>query len=489
MIRRILTPSLLDIFFAALLVTAFAQQQGLRSLLSDGDTGWHIRTGELVLATGHAPVADPFSFSRPREPWFAWEWLADALFAIAWRWRGLAGVAVLAGSVLALAATLLLMGMLRHGCGLWLGVATTMAAVSASSVHYLARPHVFSILFYTAGMWALEEDRVRRGWKLWLLVPMTALWANLHGGFAAWLATLGLLAALCAVERDAQGAQRYGCLAGLCAVASLANPYGWRLHVHIARYLNSTWIIDHVQEFQSPRIRSEGMLVFAVLLLAAVAMASRADRFAGLLTLVWGFMALRSARHVPFFAIVAAPVVASGLARYWAAAAARGSGHGPVRVFWDLALEFGRQARVSLWLPAAAAAVIMAAPAVGFPDTLFPVLAVERNLGQLTPRAAMPRVLTSDQWADYLIFRLYPDQRVFFDGRSDFYGAALGADYRTLLAAEKPWRELLERYRFDLALLPHDWALGTSLDREPGWHRVYEDAVAVLYARDPGGTP
>jgi hypothetical protein len=489
MIRRIFTPSLLDVFFAALLLTAFAHQEGLRSLLADGDTGWHIRTGELVLATGHAPVVDPFSFSRPREPWFAWEWLADVAFAITWRWRGLAGVAALAGSVLALAATLLLANILRHGCGLWLGVAVTMAAVSASSLHYLARPHVFSILFYTAGLWALEEDRARRGYRLWLLVPMTALWANLHGGFTAWLATLGLLVVLSAVERDWQKARRYGCLAGLCALASLANPYGWQLHAHIARYLNSSWIVDHVQEFQSPRIRSEGMLVFAVLLLAAVAMAARADRFSALLVIAWGFMALRSARHVPFFAIVAAPVVASGIARYWARAAARANAHAPVRIFWATAQEFGRGARISLWLPAAAAAVVMAAPAVGFPDSIFPVAAVDRNLGQLTPLAAMPRVLTSDQWADYLIFRLYPRQRVFFDGRSDFYGAALGADYRTLLAGEKPWRELLERYQFDLALLPHDWALSTSLEREAGWHRVYEDAVAVLYTHDPGGTP
>uniref|UniRef100_Q01YY8 Glycosyltransferase RgtA/B/C/D-like domain-containing protein n=1 Tax=Solibacter usitatus (strain Ellin6076) TaxID=234267 RepID=Q01YY8_SOLUE len=489
MIRRLITPSLLDVFFAALLLTAFAQQEGLRSLLADGDTGWHIRTGELVLQTGRVPVTDPFSFSRPREPWFAWEWLSDVVFAIVWRWRGLAGVAALAGSVLALAATVLLMGMLRRGCGLWLGVAATMAAVSASSVHYLARPHVFSILFYTAGLWVLQEDRVRSGWGLWLLAPMTALWANLHGGFTAWLATLGLLVAMCALERDWRRVRRYGCLAGLCGAASLANPYGWQLHVHIACYLNSSWIVDHVQEFQSPRIRSEGMLVFAVLLLAGVAMASRADRFAALLTLVWGFMALRSARHVPFFAIVAAPVVASGIARYWALAAARGGGRAPVRIFWALSQEFGRKARVSLWLPAAAAVMVMSAPAVGFPDSLFPVLAVDRNLGQLTRRAAMPRVLTSDQWADYLIFRLYPEQRVFFDGRSDFYGAALGADYRKLLAGEKPWRELLERYQFDLALLPHEWALSTSLEREPGWHRVYEDSVAVLYAHDSGGTP
>ena len=89
--RRLLIPSPLDVFFGVLLLAAFAHPQGLRSLLSDGDTGWHIRTGELVLATGHAPVADPFSFSRPRQPWFAWEWLADVVFAEVWRWRGVAG--------------------------------------------------------------------------------------------------------------------------------------------------------------------------------------------------------------------------------------------------------------------------------------------------------------------------------------------------------------------------------------------------------------
>ena len=84
--RRLLIPSPLDVFFGVLLLAAFAHPQGLRSLLADGDTGWHIRAGELVLSTGHAPVADPFSFSRPQQPWFAWEWLADAVFASVWRW-------------------------------------------------------------------------------------------------------------------------------------------------------------------------------------------------------------------------------------------------------------------------------------------------------------------------------------------------------------------------------------------------------------------
>jgi hypothetical protein len=483
-IRRWLTPSLLDVFFVALLLGAFVHPQGLRSLVADGDTGWHIRTGELVLATGHAPVADPFSFSRPGQPWFAWEWLADVVFASVWRWRGLAAVAALAGILLALAATALLARMLRLGSGLWTGFAAAMAAVSASSIHYLARPHVFSILFYTLALWVLCEDRVRHRRLVWLLVPLTALWANLHAGFVAWLATLGLLLMLCAVERDWAQVRRYGLLGTLCALGSLLNPYGWQLQLHIASYLNSSWIMDHVQEFQSPHIRSEGMIVFALLLLASVALVPQAGRFEGLLVLVWGFLALRSARHVPFFAIAAAPVLASGVASYWARRASRAGRGAALRVFWELAQDFGRLPRASLWLPLSAIVVMAAAPATGFPETDFPVRAVERNLSRLTPPAAMPRVLTSDQWADFLIYRLYPRQRVFFDGRSDFFGPAIGSDYRKLLAGENPWRELLDRYRFDLALLPHDWALSTALAREPGWRLLYRDSVAVLYARE-----
>src|ERR1035438_5655894 len=292
-VEILFAPSLLDVFFAALLVAAFAHPLGLQALLSDGDTGWHIRNGELVLASGHAPVADPFSFSRPQETWFAWEWLADVVFAGIWRWRGVAGVAALAGALLALGATALLARLLRRGAGLWIGLGATMAAVSSSSIHYLARPHAFSIQFYTVALWVLSEDRARPGRLVWWLVPLTALWVNLHAGFMAWLATLGLLAMLCAAQRDWRQVRRYGVLAGLCTLGSLMNPYGWGLHLHVARYLSSSWIIDHVQEFHSPNIRSEGMVVFALLLLTTVALVPQTGRFEALLVLVWGFLALR----------------------------------------------------------------------------------------------------------------------------------------------------------------------------------------------------
>src|SRR5205823_10999675 len=104
---------------------------------------------------------------------------------------------------------------------------------------------------------------------------------------------------------------------------------------------------------------------------------------------------------------------------------------------------------MGLWTPAAAAlALWMALPQPGiadFPEPRFPVAAVSRNLGRLNAAGGMPRILTSDQWADYLIYRLYPEQRVFFDGRSDFYGPLVGGDYQVLLSAGCACGPVLER--------------------------------------------
>ncbi len=489
--RRWLTPSLVDVFFIALCVALFARPHGLETLLADGDTGWHIRTGELILSSGRVPVADPFSFSRPGAPWFAWEWLSDVIFALFNRWSGVAAVAAVCGVVLSLAASALFAGLLRRGAGLWLALAGSLAAASAASLHYLARPHVFSILLFTVAVGWIEADLEGPGRRIWILVPLAALWANLHAGFVILPVTL----ALAFVTAPHGGRGRYALLAISTSAATLINPYGWRLHQHIWQYLQSPWILDHVQEFQSPSIRSEGSIVFALLLLAAAALASRTSRFRTALVLGLGFAALRSARHIPFFAIAAAPAVALAAAEAWRGLCRKQQRSAAARIFWELSVDLGRQWRASPWLPLAAALVLILAAGHGaqFPQSYFPSRAVDRNLAALvdpaaTQALASKRVLTSDQWADYLIYRLYPRGRVFFDGRSDFYGPAIGADYRKLLSSEDGWRDVLSRYGFSAALLPHDWPLSTMLDREPGWRLAYRDSVAVLFLHE-GSSP
>ena len=69
-----------DLAFATACITLFYCLflfQGYQQLFRDSDAGWHIRTGEAILATGTLPRTDPYSFTRAGQPWFAWEWLAD----------------------------------------------------------------------------------------------------------------------------------------------------------------------------------------------------------------------------------------------------------------------------------------------------------------------------------------------------------------------------------------------------------------------------
>jgi hypothetical protein len=281
-------------------------------------------------------------------------------------------------------------------------------------------------------------------------------------------------------------------LAALSSLATLINPYGWQLHRHILGFLSSRWIAEHVEEFQSPQIRSENMCIFAVLLLAAVAVAAkvwRRQRFEASLAVIWGFAALRSARYVPLFAVAAAPLIASYVAARWRGRAEVAPARSAQRLLWEASLSLGAQWRFTAWMPLLAAlallAVLPAARLADFPERSFPVAAVNRNSGLLTS-AAGARILTSDQWADYLIYRLYPRTRVFFDGRSDFYGEAIGDDYRVLLLAGRSSRAVMARYAFTAALLPLEWPLGQILEQDADWRVSYRDGQAVLLVRSLG---
>src|ERR1700682_45090 len=94
-----LLPSLTDFFFGALLLWLFIGGGG-KSLLGDGDTGWHIRTGDYILEHHVVPQKDFFTFTKPDEPWFAWEWLSDVIFSWIHQSWGLKAIVLLAGVLL-----------------------------------------------------------------------------------------------------------------------------------------------------------------------------------------------------------------------------------------------------------------------------------------------------------------------------------------------------------------------------------------------------
>ncbi len=498
---RYLRPSLGDVVLAAFTLQLFYLSGNWFSLLADGDTGWHIRTGEWILQNRTVPTADLFSFARPGEPWFAWEWLSDVLFALAHRPWGLTGVAIAAGCVILLSVMILFRHMLWRGANVVAAFALMLLVIGCSSIHYLARPHVFTLLFMAVSLWLIEHDRWAPNRWIWVLVPLSAVWVNLHGGFFALPVTLAAFAAGLLLEAwldphdraaHVAGARRYGLLSAATLASSVVNPYGVKLHLHVGRYMTSDWIRNLVQEFQAPDFRSESLLRFEALLFAALLLAGwliSRRRFADAgLVILWGHMSLTSVRHVPVFALVAAPIVAVEISRLWEAWALRAIPTSAGRIVWSLGADMGPSfRRFSAWALAVPLSVWLFTPAAfwprTFPEARFPVKLVEAEQSHIRGK----RVFTTDQWGDYLIYRFWPRQKAFVDGRSDYYGPAVGDEYIALMHGRRGWEKLFEKYGFESALVPADWPLAALLETSQGWRKVSEDTLAVVYVRT--GTP
>ncbi len=506
-------PSLTDVAFLMPISFLFLKLSGARSLLGDGDTGWHIRTGQWILAHQQVPHTDMFSFSRPGAPWFAWEWLWDVVFALFYKVAGMPAVVVASTLVICL-TSVALFRLIRRRCNSGLvSIAVTLLATGGCAIHWLARPHLFTLLFFTLTLHITDRAAEGRIKLLAWLVPLTLLWANLHAGFFVIFLILacyigsGLINAAIEGDPDARRAFLHGTLPWLgtvaaCALVSFINPYGWQLHRHMLAYITDPYQLRHITEFQSVDFHAPVTLYFEPLMLGtliASAWALRKRRFAPvLLALGWLHLALIAQRNLPLFAIACAPVLAEAISAM--VSAARTSA---------LASHI---ARLGAWLQNASISVdetdrigrIHLVSAIGFALLTLLLLSPHplnnRFISTYDPKSypekALPvllsgdsqRIFAEDEWGDYLIYRLYPAKQVFIDGRSDFYGDDFGEEYVRLLSVEEGWNRTLDRYAIDTIVISPKFALTSTLKISPAWRVVYDDHTSLVFRRNTAGS-
>jgi hypothetical protein len=263
------------------------------------------------------------------------------------------------------------------------------------------------------------------------------------------------------------------------------NPYGWKLYSHIFHYLSNRFLMDHIEEFQSPNFHGIAQRCFLALLLITVAVLALRGRelrtSQGLIVLFAMYAGLYASRNIPvscvLLAMVVGPLVSS-------ARLSRG--------FIQRMADVEVRQRGHLW-PILALVVTVSIAANGgrlgsrdlmdghFDPERMPVQAVN----YLEQHEVSGPVLSPDYWGGYVIYRLFPKSRVAVDDRHDLYGEEFFKSYLKMMHVERGWDEFLRTHPVSCVLLPKDGALANILLVTQGWKQIYADEVAIAFVRDP----
>jgi len=461
--------------------------------LKDPDLFWHLANGRLISGTRSIPRTDPFSFTMYGKEWICHEWLSDVAMYVLYHWLGPAALAI-AGAALIAAS----FGLVAVRCDASPFVASfcTLLAALASAPLWGARPQMISLLLASLTLYIVEGRA-----PLWVLVPVGALWANLHGGFFLGTVIVGVFAVGAAIDtlgrtdrtRGRKLAGGLGLTTIGMAVSPLLSPYGAKLLMYPFETLFSPAMREYIVEWFSPDFHKVAFQPLALLLLALmVSLAlSRKRPSATQILLLLGttYAALSSGRHIPLFAIVAAPVLSEQLASLkigrWLGRPDAGSepGVGSSSTHKLLARRpskaFGIVVALLVIVVLGASfawrvrGVISEEPTDQVPP--FPIQATEFMQGA----GLAGNLFNKYGWGGYLIWH---GEQVFIDGRADVYGDEFLHQYMRIYRGEVSPGQVFQKYAIRRVLIEPNSALATLLEQSSQWNEIYRDEMAILFA-------
>jgi tetratricopeptide (TPR) repeat protein len=449
--------------------------------LQETDLFFRLANGQEILRTGHVPGRNLFSFTFPDQPYLDSAWLFDVAMAGLHRLGGFPAVVV--GKTAIVVTTFVAAYLLfrRRGAGRIATALVLAAAAFCMRERLVERPHVVSLLgevVVLSLLPALQDGRRRA----WLLVPVVALWANLHAGafvgpLLVALAGLGVL--LEGIITPSLASRRavfnHVLAAVLCAAALMATPAG----SGIFRYLGfhaDIFAIHPVDEFRPLAWHSDAPLVIYAAVLALVlglGAVLRVRPRARDIFPVLG-LALLAGRYVRFgadFALVAAILATPLLTAVGA--------HWPVRIAPAYGAQFERATGALL-------ALLAFVPRVADVERHGRSLEIDLDstnlpwaaLGFVEQHGLRERMYNDFETGAFLIWQGYPRYRVFVDPRLPAYPR----EFHQLLGrsemTREEWTRTMDHFGVTSALL--DYA---GVNRRVAWWDPAEWAL-VFRAQD-----
>jgi hypothetical protein len=471
-----LRPLLLCVSFAAL-IGLFSRE------ISDPDFWWHLRSGQYLWETRSLADPDPFAYTTAgaaeaypgeqitRRFNLTHEWLAElALYAV-WRAAGWPGVVL--GRAALLAAFCAVAGFVawRRTRGFYRALAVVLAAASVAHSFVADRPYLVTFVFTALVIAILDSGKPD---LLWLLPPILLVWANCHGGFLLGWFVMAAFSADALLRR--KPAWRLWTFSLAAIVMSGLNPNGFQAAQVLLKYRES-FLTSTLAEWRPlpmwpPTPYNVLLALAAVVLLRARRRVRLVD---GLLFAAFAAAALAAGRNTFLIGLLAPILIATYLPK------------GRPLAAWT---EFAAAVLVA----AGAAVIVTGGNAFQWraAEWAFPAGAAEF----LRTRHITGRLFNTYEHGGYLIWKLWPLERVFIDGRA--LSESVFRDYGRILHYAGS-RELLDRYGVEVILMnTFEYSSGVGYALAPAvaefenetWKLVYSDAQAVIFMRHPpAGVP
>lgn len=473
------------------------------------DFWWHLKIGEVIATTRSIPRVDLFSFTASGQPFIVQNWLAELLYYGTYRLGGFP-LLVFFNALLAAAAFLFVYHLCLEATEK-VRIAAFVAFFAAIGNYSFLRPQAFSFFMFAAYSWILSGYRFRRRDALWALPVLMIFWVNLHGAFVLGLGLIGIYIVTEGCRRfidpDRTDAltpaelRKLALVLLFCGLATLINPETYKVYDYVRTVVTDQGSQQFVAEWQPPRVNQllGIMLFYGPFFLGLLVLAYnriKPDLTEAALFCGFAVFAMISTRNAAWFGTVAYPI----LARYLPMVDLR-----PLMALrrfraidWVFRLAEGTSDerpvynRINIAIAAVAVAVLIAQSPWVRPklykvplwDRQTPVAAAEFiHEHGLTGNIFHPQI-----FGDYLIWRLWPQQKSFFDGRVHLFGLDFVRQYGLLLY-DSHWEDRLARWNIKYMLLrtaPDDeevLKVIASARTSGRWKQLYEDDISVLFEK------
>jgi hypothetical protein len=466
-----------DILCLVLLLTAVCVLSLRPITVLDPDLWWHLRAGGWVSEHQAVPWRDIFGRWTAGQPWFDYTWLFDWILSHVYKFGGLLAIVAFTGTLM-VACVVSLFGLvserLSQGYALGLTALYFVALLQLTT----PRPWLFSILLLTLELrLLLKASEQNRPWLLGWLIPLFALWANLHIEFVYGLGLLALFGGVASLpkrwlahESNSLRPGQWWVSFALAAMSTLVNPYGWRVYQVVYAYALDKAGLSAIQEMQPLTVRDIAdwaVIALVCLAVGALAWTRKVPILPCALLLAGCWFGFHKGRDIWFLAILSATVTAQAL---------RGHGN-PNPLKW-------RKTLIAVLITAffyageirwgyLSAGLLDQAEQQSFPVEASKFIA-ERRLPD-------PLFNTFD-WGGYLIWRL-PERLVSIDGRSQLYGNEGVKRFVDTQNGAPNWRDNPDLQNANTVLIGRTVPLASLLRLDSRYKLAYEDKIAVVFVR------